>query len=295
MKRAITLLILVIVSQAAYSIPLKINVPEVINGNKAYLQFEQTTNESPQIFLMDWENQGSVSCKARMRVDISNGTTLLYTAWSREVPLEPGDHSELEAYYYPEAPGEYQANISMYFCNTIRNVGNVSFISMPPQESGSVNNMAGSSLEIKEMNTENYVELTIRSKENINSPVIISPRSYPLGWIFEGAKLEGIRENEEATARLDYVPTIWKPVTIELDISTLDGRYHQTEEIVLTQEQKGYQIEQAVIPFLILVIMILMVLLIRKGRKKSILELRYRNAVICSSRRSERPRPRGRD
>jgi len=277
MMKAAVLIILLAVSFLAAGMPVDLDIPETIKGNPAYLDAYEKVDAIPQRFVIDWENQGSVSCRTRVRIDIRNETMNAYTAWTKEVPLEPGDHSDYEAYFYPQFSGNYTAQVFIYHCNTIEDIGNLTFEALVPESTTESANETGSAqnietarampLEIAASNTENRIEMKIKAKENTPDYVII-PKKYPLGWIVESEKVNNMNEKEERTVAIDYVPSIWKPIELEFDIVSLDGKYHSTEKVLLAEEKKGYTTEQLIIGALSLTVIILMILLVRERRKK---------------------------
>ena len=271
-KASASLLILLCIS-LGYALQLDVHVTEVIDGNIVQVDAEKFINNTPQRFLIHWENTGSVGCRVRMGVDIYN-EELMYTAWSKELPLEPGDYSELEAWFYPKNSGNITSKIFIYFCNTIQQGPVLNFTAFIPITSDNITNTTRSvvkakkekAFDIRAESTENYVEMRIRSKKNIKDLVII-PRECPLGWIFESAKIDEIKKDEEKVVKINYVPSIWKEKTIEFDVVTMDGENHMVKEVILSKK-KGYSLEQKVIAILIVVISILLILLYTTHKKR---------------------------
>jgi len=274
-------LIIFLASATVYSVPVDVNIRETIKGTNAYIDYYKNVTDSAQRFLVDWENQGSVSCKVRLRMDISNEISHQYTGWSGESALEPGDHSELEMYYYPPFSGTFQANITAYYCNTVEDVATVYFTARTSRENVTGNSSGGDKnlalqerivkpvpVDVTVENTETTVVMKIKPRENLSS-LVISPRRYPLGWIFESKRIEDLKQNEERTVTIDYVPPIWKPATIEFDYGTLEGGYHSTREITLQEAKKPgyYTMEQITMIILGITTMLFLALYLRERRK----------------------------
>ncbi len=272
MRKVIILWVMLLTPIAFANILVEVNIPQSINGNIAYLNFSEEINDKPQKFLLDWENQGSISCRVRVRIDFYNGTSLVYTGWSKEVPLEPGDHSDFEVYFYPKNSGNFTAEIFIYQCNEIWKATNVTFTASMPQNiiknATNISQLTSKTIpfDVRAESTESHVEIKIKAKEDING-IIIVPERYPLGWIFEGGQVNTIKENEEKTISLGYVPSIWKPEEIELNIVTLDGRYHKVERIRLEKRKKGYNLEHILLASSSMGVIILTILLLREKRK----------------------------
>ena len=280
MRWHIVALVICLASAASYSLPVDVNIRESIRGTNAYVDYSKHVADSSQKFLVDWENQGSVSCKVRLRMDVSNETAHEYTGWSGEYALEPGDHADLEMYYYPPFTGNFQANITAYYCNTVEDVASLNFTASMGRENALVNDSTTGNnpalqekivkpvpIDVTVENTENTVVLKVKARENLSS-LVISPRRYPLGWIVESVKIENLKQNEERTVTIDYFPPIWKPATIEFDYGTLEGGYHSTQEITLQAQKKpGYTTEQIVLIALGVTTMLFLALYLRERRK----------------------------
>jgi hypothetical protein len=271
MTRCELLCLILAFSVAACAMPVDVNIPETIKGVSQYISYERIVDAKPQQFLMDWENQGSVSCRARMRMDVLMEDNLVYTGWSEEKAIEPGDHSEFQLYFYPNITGNYTATIFAYYCNTIEELKNASFSAYVPgsedKETREASNAsAPAPFEIKTSNTNGSVEFRIRSKTTL-SELLIVPAKYPLGWIAEPKKTGEITAGEEMTVDVPYVPSVWKPAQIAYDVSTLDGRYHETVSVTLSEQKKGYSLEQLSIGLLLIAVLFLTTLLIREKRR----------------------------
>jgi len=278
MKAAIALTILLSISPLVLGVPVDINIPETIKGNPGYIDAYGNVTAVPQRFVIDWENQGSVSCRTRLRVDIKNDSLYAYTAWSREVGLEPGDHSDFDTYFYPQYSGNYTAQYFVYHCNTIEDLGNRTFEAIVPENTADENgeNAAGGEnaetratmpLGISSTNNESRISLKIAAKKSVPDFVVI-PKKFPLGWIVESKKVSSMNEKEEMEVSIDYLPSIWKPLEIEFDIVSVDGKYHSTQKIQLKEETRGYTTEQLAIGGLSIAVLLLAALLVRERRRK---------------------------
>ncbi len=268
MRRIGILGILLLISVVSAGIQITVSISGVIDGNIAYLDVPNLVNNTPQKFLLDWENLGSVACRVRARVDVYNKSELIYTAWSKEVPMEPGYHSSLEAYFYPTTSGNYTAKISVYYCNLMEEKTNVNFTVIIAEKNVTNKTISKAEipLEIKTRSTEDYVEMRIRAKENISNLLVI-PRDYPLGWIFPSERID-INAGEEKVVRIKYIPSIWKKANVSFDIATMDGRIHTISHIVLSKGKKTYSIEHITIVVLIVIIIFLTFLLIKERKKE---------------------------
>ena len=214
-----------------------------------------------------------------MRIDILKDGKETYTGWSAEKPIEPGDHGDFEVFFYPNISGNYTARIFFYDCNTMQELKSASFSAYVPwnqaSETANASNASAPAkvtpippapFEVKTTNTNGSVQFTIKSKTALNDLVIV-PVKYPLGWIAESASVGEIKAGEERTIVVTYVPSVWKPVDIAYEITTLDGSYHQAVTVTLSEEKKGYSMEQLSIGLLMIAVLFLATLLIREKRK----------------------------
>jgi len=287
-------------SEAA--IIVRVYVRGIIDGNLAYIKFDKILNNTPLDLTIDWENQGSVGCRVRFRADFYHEAYSkkepVYIAWSKELPLEPGDHAPFEILFYPKNSGNYSAKIFVYYCNLIKEVKEINFTAYTKFEKKEkmIKEFKNESFEnltsknkttlpkkylpfevIETKNTENYVEFKIKAKENLSNLAII-PVEYPLGWIFESKKVERFDKGEERYIRVGYVPSIFKERRIGFDLVTLDGKYHVVEYVNLKKKKESYflnELKKFLMErnkfnlLLILIIVILILLIIIKGRKSA--------------------------
>ncbi|MBN2013675.1 MAG: hypothetical protein JW778_00695 [Candidatus Altiarchaeota archaeon] len=263
-KRIIAVAFLLLVPSAVAIIEVQVYVSGLIDGRIPHSEIPEVVNDTPQSFLVVWENTGSVGCGFRLRADIyevlNDTRRQVYTSWGEEKPIEPGGTGNLAAYWYPGRSGNFTVRTFLYFCNSIKD---------GPAANFSVyrSNRTGSRIpaEITTEATEDYVEFRFDPKEDINS-ILIVPRDYPTGWVFESKSLESIKKGEENTVRLGYEASIWKERNITFDIVSADGRFYQSSKVSLMKKEE-FPIYQAIIMFLVIVILILSVQLLRYRRE----------------------------
>ncbi len=253
-----------LISSAAAIVQVNVYVSSFMDGGIAYSNIPDRVNNTPQSFLLVWENTGSIGCSFRQRVDIyeiiDNKTRQVYTSWSEKVPIEPGGQGNLIAYWHPRNSGDYMARTFLYYCNSIENGPTANFTVFK-------SNITAKEIpaELKTEGTEQYVDFRFNSKEDINQLAII-PRDYPLGWAFESKGVDGIEKGREKTVRVNYDAGIWKERNVSFDIVTLDGKYYQSEEVTL-RKKREFPIYQTIIAILVAVILILSITLIRYRKR----------------------------
>ncbi len=246
-------------------IQVNIYVSGSIDGRIPHSNIPEEVNNTPQSFLVVWENTGSIGCRFRLRADIyeiiNDTKKQVYTSWSEETPIEPGEQANLIAYWYPKSPGNFTVRTFLYYCNTIRDGPRANFTVFKQ-------NITAKEIpvEVKTESTESYVAFRFNSKENIENLVII-PDEYPFGWTFDSKKVDWIEEGKEKIVKLDYEAGIWKERNVSFDIVTLDGRYYQSKEITL-KKKREFPIYQTIIIILAVLVIILSIMLIRRRRVK---------------------------
>jgi len=248
------------IPSAVATVQVSVYVFSSIDGRIPHSSIPEEVNNTPQSFLVVWENTGSVGCRFRLRADIyeiiNNTKKQVYTSWSEETPIEPGGQENLIAYWYPKSPGNFTVRTFLYYCNSI---GDGPLANFTVFTSNITTKRAP--LEVKTESTESYVEFRFNSEENINDLVII-PRGYPVGWIFDSKSAGRIEKGKEKMVKLDYEASIWKESNVSFDIVTLDGKFYKQEKITL-RKKREFPIYHAIIIVLVTVIIILSIMLIR--------------------------------
>lgn len=230
LKKLIPILIfLASVSSSLSQLVIRVDINETIHGKATFLNI--SSFPILKIFLF-WENIGSVDCEARMRVDFYNQTEFLYTAWSNMERVPPGSHADLETHWFYPFEENLTAKIRVYYCNEIFDVAEKKIEVKKIEPNKTV-------LEIvKIKDFKNSVEVSIKAKEEVRD-VIIIPKKYPLGWIFEQAKIEKLEK--EKTARINYNPSIWRETNITFLAITEDGKYSTEKTFTLKEDEKDYK------------------------------------------------------
>jgi len=254
--------ILFMISLVCGVIQVNVYVDDTINGFTPFFNRSEFADGAIQNFQVVFENVGSVGCNTRLRADIYNSNNdLVYTAWSREFPLEPGGVADMNAYWHPRGVGNYTANLSIYYCNLILN-GPVFNVSVPNRTTSIMEqNTTGDLLDITYETTMNYVEMRIKPKEDLEGIVII-PKEYPLGWMFSSTRVDSLKKDTEKIVKIDYNPTIWKESGVEFDILSTDGNLYLTKSVEI-KEKKELPIEHIIIAVLSIVIIILLIVIFR--------------------------------
>lgn len=259
MKKLLLFLVLffIFLVPLSYGLVLNVNIKSQIGGVIDYLNYSKKINSTPQEILINWANIESIGCDVRFRVDIyqntSNGSKLVYTGWSEKKGIEPGDHGLFKIYWFPKnLSGNFTGKIRLYSCAEIFNVEkNISFEVIKPKQTFNETK----DFDVNVETTKKWVDIKIKANKDIKDLIII-PKEYPIGWIFESEKIDEIKEGEEKTIRLNYEASIWKPVGITLELVTMDGKDYKTLQFILA-EKKEFPWNQVIIAVLSIIILIL--------------------------------------
>lgn len=229
------LLFILLIPLLVLSPRIEVNVKGKIGGNIEYFEMNETTN-SLQKFVVQWYNSESASCRSRLEFEIYknsyNESAYIKSVWSEERDMTPGMSNSFEAYWIPSEEGNYSVKIIVHHCHEIieSDVMNFSVESLPNWE------------EVMSIEAENIpgrkIQVKLKSDKDLEN-IIIVPTGYPLGWIFNGERIEKIKAGETITKELDYEPSIWNEENINIQAVSLDGKY-SSEKINFALKEEKY-------------------------------------------------------
>lgn len=207
---------------------VRVGVVEVIDGRITAVSYDSNVEGVFKVTL-EFFNVGSVGYGSRARLDVYNGTRLLFTGWSQEKSLNPGERKIFTIYWYPRLKGEFTGRIRVYYGNEIKNFDGMKIlvkdVTLPKQ-----------AVEIMKVNTfEDEIEILVRSNETL-SDVILIPSNYPLGWMFEQKRLEKLEKDRIKKVTIEYEPSLWMPRSVTLNFVTEDGSYFTSKSVQLKKE-----------------------------------------------------------
>lgn len=178
----------------------------------------------------EFYNSGSVAYKARARLDILNSTDIIFTGWSREEKLMPGERKNFEIFYYtPSTLENITAKIRIYHG-----------FEMTEQKLGlRIENMQAPEdiFQIKNFRTyDNYIKFQLRSSKNLKN-VLIIPKNYMISWVFEQKRIESLNGGRNTEVILPYEASVWLPHKMTVEVVTEDGMYHSIDQFLLQKEE----------------------------------------------------------
>jgi len=218
--------LLVILPMVIYAMAISVEVESSVDGRNTFLEFD---NSSPISVKLDWENIGSVDCNTRLRVDILENSSKIYTSWSKNSALAPGGGDFFEIYYLPDKNGNYSADVKLDYCNELVPITSFNFTFSKP-EFGELN------LPVKTSSTKSEITFILEPDRNL-SEVIIMPKDFPRGWIVNSVRVEDLKKGEPKTVVLEYEPAVWMPKNVTFNIIS-EGKCREVE--VELKESKDY-------------------------------------------------------
>ena len=214
-SRTLIMFILVF-SAAASASSIKVGVMEAFEGSPVFFISNVTGNLVK--FSTEFYNTGTIPYKARMRIDVFDEKRI-FSGWSKEKPLMPGDRDYFEVFWYSEEAGNFTVLLRAYFGNEI-----VAYDSI--------------NLSLGESNAEEAINISVTSMSydsigfflDPDMETVIIPYNYNPGWIFE-----------QSADTVSYEPTVWVPCDVSVYAVSLDGEYYGKKTFRLDVEDSVYE------------------------------------------------------
>ncbi len=208
---------------------IEVGIMEEVKGKISSISYDNSTNIMK--FLIEFYNTGSVPYKARIKSEIFKEDKLIFSGWTQENELMPGNKKLSDIYWFTNYTGEYFVKLKAYFGNEIKKYKKFGI---------SINKsiLSENVFEIKNLRTyDKYIIFDVQSKEDVEN-VIIMPNNYVSGWIFEQKKIDNITKDGSKLVLIPYYSTLWKPTNITLAIASNNGKYY-TEKTIEMKKSEG--------------------------------------------------------
>ncbi|MEM5773290.1 MAG: hypothetical protein QXL86_03685 [Candidatus Aenigmatarchaeota archaeon] len=207
---------------------IEVEIPKSLEGNLS--SFSYDSSKDIMKFQFEFYNTGSTAYKTRIRLDLINNSKIVFTGWSNEKILMPGDRKNFEVYLYSNLTGNLTLRSRMYFGSEIQE----NFFTIEKKNSLESEDV----FEIKNFRTyDDFVVFDIKANKAAKD-VVILPHNFPLGWIFEQKEIALLNENEEKTVAIKYFPTVWTEGKVNLIVAS-DGGKHKTERTFEMKKEIG--------------------------------------------------------
>ncbi len=217
----IFLLILILTSASV----LKVGIKRELEGNITAI-FSESKNGVLNLNL-EFFNTGSIAYKVRARLDILNSSEIIFTGWSKEETIMPGEAKNFEVFYYSEKTENLTSRIRVYYANEIME----KWLNLTLENKKSPENV----FQVKNFRVyDDYLRFEVKSSKP--STVIIIPRNYMPGWVFEQKKIE-LEANKNTEVVIPFKPQVWFSHDVLIDIVSEDGSYYYSNSFYLEKEQ----------------------------------------------------------
>jgi hypothetical protein len=214
-------------SGIAAAILIGISIKMEVQGNVTAV-FYSTSNG---VFKMtpEFYNTGSVAYKARARLEIINATDVIFTGWSKEEVLAPGDRKTFEIYWYSPNVGKFNTSLRMYYGREVADYATSQIEIKNTQATKDI-------FKIENFKTyDDYIRFDIKTNQSLNN-ILIIPSGYITNWVFEQRRIEKIDKYRRTEVVIPYEPTVWIPSQVTIEIVTEDGKYYASRSFELQRE-----------------------------------------------------------
>jgi len=218
--------LLMLLPGIAGSVMIEVHVPKYLEGRISSFSYNCSINILR--FQVEFYNTGSIPYKARIRTDIFNNTHMLFTGWSKEEILMPGDRKNFNVYWYTNSTGNFTAKVRSYFANEI--------LEREYMIEKNTSSAAENIFEITDFRIyDDYVIFDITAKKEARNVVVIP--DFPPGWMFEQKKIDYLDDTKK-TVVLGYQPGVWTSENLKLEVASDGGRYY-TEKVFELKKETG--------------------------------------------------------
>jgi hypothetical protein len=229
MKKSLAFIFLLFIVPLVSAGIVKIGVKMGVKGEISALFYNASNGVlkiSPEFY-----NTGSVAYKTRFRFDIMNSSDIIFTGWSKEEALMPGERKNFEVYWYTPTTKNIVAKLRAYYGKEI--------IEREIKTKVKNNLTYEDVFQIKNFRTyDDFIKFQLRSNKTLSN-VLIIPKNYMMGWIFEQKKIGNIEENRNIEVIIPYETEVWLSHDITIDVVTEDGKYYSVFSFNL-QKEKGF-------------------------------------------------------
>jgi uncharacterized protein YbdZ (MbtH family) len=156
----------------------------------SYNEKGNLVNFSSELF-----NTGSTAYTARARIDLIDNDNIIFSGWSHEKALMPGNRADFYIFWYSEESGNFTAQLRVYFGNELLLHDKINI---------SINTSAQPDNMFNLSNFRTYEDKITFDVNTEEANAIVIPYHYPAGWIFEQSEISG-----SSKAAVNYIPAFW--------------------------------------------------------------------------------------
>ncbi len=225
------IIILFILPFLVHAQVIKISIAQFLGIETSNLTYEKILKNGG-LFNVSFNvyNSGSIGYTARARLEILKNNDSIFVGWSEGQPLWPNSYGHYEIFWYPvNLTEKLTAKIRIYYANEIKEFKPMNF---------EIKNYSSpiDSIKITYFKTyDDKIKIGLISDKDLKD-VIIIPSDYPLGWIFEQKKIDNLSANKEKKIEIQYVPSIWEPIQVKINVIAENGKYFSSESFSMKKD-----------------------------------------------------------
>lgn len=211
----------------AYSALVEVDIAESLDGNIVSLLYDNSSNVVK--FTTEFYNTGSIGYKTRLKFEIFEGNKMVFSSWSKEQTMMPGDKHVFENYWYGKKD-VYYMKLKVYLGNEIKQYKKFEVSINRDIDSESV-------FKIRNFRTyDDFMIFDVQTDRDVEN-VVVMPSKYRYGWIIEQENIDFIKGNTSKTVKIKYYPTVWSPSDIKMVVVSDEGKYFSEQSLVMEKHE----------------------------------------------------------
>ncbi len=234
MNKKIIILALLLTISIANATNVDVDIKEYLKCGIVSFYYNEKgnlVNFSSELF-----NTGSTAYTARARLDIIENDTIIFSGWSHEKALMPGNRANFQIFWYSEESGNFTAQLRVYFGNELMLHDKINISINNPTQPENIFNISNFKT------YEDKITFDLNTKE---TSALVLPYHYPAGWIFEQSEISG-----SSKVIINYIPALWTDNNyLTVLVVSEDGK-HYTKGTFKMEKEKDMENIFKIINFL---------------------------------------------
>ncbi len=217
-----------LLSYPVFASEVDVEVSSTVNGSFMVSDFQQIG--SFFYIKVGAHNTGSEAYGARVRADVVNGRNIIFTGWSQEKPVAPGEKKSFTVFGYRLPASNQELMIRIYHGNEIAGIGPIGLNSSVPAA-------RGEAFSIENFRTyDDYMRFDLHSNRSLHD-IAVFPRGFPGSWIIGQASINSMEANGITEVRLPYETGFFQKRDITIVMATRDGMVYQEQNVSIEREE----------------------------------------------------------
>lgn len=216
MKRAIFFLLLIMaLSASAIAASVSVNVNDFVSSELKIMHEEEKSG----LLFREFElfNSGSAPYLARIRVSLNNASGEVFSGWTKEGAVMPGERKIFPAYAYAASGGNYTEKIYGHYAHDSFELAgkNITVEAFPHPEA-----------EILISNPRVYAQkITLDVESGTDEKnVVVMPYSFPVAWIAGQKEIPSLRKGRAVRISIPYESDVFLEKPVSFIAVSGDGR-----------------------------------------------------------------------